>query len=99
MSPIPWEDLADEVTPAGGDASLGGPYPFHIGEGEPSELMETGSTAPSGPSEHRDGSKLQRADEAQLGSGGPAPKHCHLVAPRRVKNFFVPLLRLDFIIG
>jgi hypothetical protein len=67
---IPWEDLADEDVPAGGDASLGGPFPFHVGEDTPSEPMETGRAAPSGPSEQRDGSKRQCADEAQPGRAG-----------------------------
>jgi hypothetical protein len=44
--------------------SLRGPSPFHVGEDEPSELIETGRATSSGPSEQRDGLKQQRADEA-----------------------------------
>jgi hypothetical protein len=62
MSPIPREDLADEDELTGGDASLGGPFLFHVREGEPSEPTKMGHAVPSGPSEQRDGSKRQRAD-------------------------------------
>ena len=36
----------------------------------------------SEPSEPREGSKRQRAEEEQLGSGKPAPKHPHMMASR-----------------
>jgi hypothetical protein len=46
-SPIPWEDLADEEEPVGGDASLLGPFPFHEREDAPSELTMVVHSAPS----------------------------------------------------
>jgi hypothetical protein len=33
--PILWEDLTDEDMSAGDDASLGGPFPFHVGRVSP----------------------------------------------------------------
>jgi hypothetical protein len=51
MSPISWEDLANEEERAGGDASLAGPFPFHEREDEPSESTVAGHFAPSEPSE------------------------------------------------
>lgn len=64
ISPIPWDDLAKEDELAGGDASLGRPFPFHAREGEPSEPTEMGHVVPSEPFEQRYGLKWQRANEA-----------------------------------
>jgi hypothetical protein len=80
--PIPWEDLVDKEEPAGGDASLAGPFPFHEREDAPLEPTVVGHSALSEPSEQREGSKRPRADEAQPGSGKPALKRHRPVAPR-----------------
>jgi hypothetical protein len=74
-SPIQWDNLAGEDEPAGNSSSLAGPFPFHEREDAPLEPTEMGHSAPSGPSEQREGTKRPRADEAQPGSGGLAPKH------------------------
>jgi hypothetical protein len=66
-SPIPWEDLADEGEPAGGDASRGGPFPFHVGEHAPREPTEMDHPALFGPSEQKEGLKRPCIDEAQPG--------------------------------
>jgi hypothetical protein len=63
VSPIPWVDLADEEEPVGDDASLGGPFLFHVGEDVPSEPA-AGHSIPSEPSKQREGSKGPRANEA-----------------------------------
>jgi hypothetical protein len=81
-SPIPWEDPANEGEPAGGDASLGGPFPSHPGEDAPLEPAKMGHSIPSGRSEPRESSKRPHANEAQPGSGGLAPKRYRPVAPR-----------------
>jgi hypothetical protein len=56
-SPIPWEDLGEDEELAGGDASLAGPFPFHEMEDAPLGTIKAGRSAPSEPSEQREGSK------------------------------------------
>jgi hypothetical protein len=64
---------------------LMGPFPGHVpgqeGADVPLESTESGRSAPSGPFEQREGSKQQRADEAQPGSGRLTPKRYRLVVP------------------
>jgi hypothetical protein len=74
--PFHGEDLA------GGGASLGGPFPYHVGEDTPLESIEAGHSVPSVPSEQREGSKQPCANEAQPGSGEPTLKHPRPVALR-----------------
>jgi hypothetical protein len=66
--------LADEDL----DSSLWvlGSYQYHMEDRGPLGLTEAGHSAPSGPSELREGPERQRADEERLRSGGPALK-CH----------------------
>jgi hypothetical protein len=72
--------LADEDM----DSSLQalGLFLYHMEDDGPLGPMETGHSTSSRPSEQREGPKRQRDDEKQSGSGGPAPKRCHLVASR-----------------
>jgi hypothetical protein len=63
VSPNPWVDLADKEEPTGDDASLGGPFPFYIGEDAPLEPTEVDHPIPSKLSKQREGSKWPRADE------------------------------------
>jgi hypothetical protein len=63
VSPIPWEDLADEKELVGGDVSLVGPFPFHEREDMHSELIVAGHSTLSELFEQREGLKRPHADE------------------------------------
>jgi hypothetical protein len=63
-SPVQWGDLAGEDEPAGDGSSLARPFPFHKREDAPLEPIKMGHSAPSGPSEQREGTKRPHADEA-----------------------------------
>jgi len=83
-SPIPWDDLAggDEDPPS----PQAWPFPWHLLEQEGEDtLLETAGVsrpAPFGPSEQREGSKRERDEEWQPGSGGSASKRRRPVASR-----------------